>query len=251
MDVLRIYDKLFFFFYIRFLLPTYREKRIFREYGFRVTNSINCELISSLNFNLEIREESNEEVNKQINKIRNLITNLIKINLETLDKRTITIFKRIIAHIAFSLCRCSPSPHFDKEKISQFRDRFHCWGTVSMTETKRGKRTSNGKHWSRKGDRSRKKTSRRSVHLSREPCLEQGLPSPKTRSSSRPPPKNPRMDEIKRAVRSSFSPPLLSRSPSSCLFACLFADSDHWAFLGETVPCFLPVFLRSRGKRKK
>lgn len=83
----------------------------------------------------------------------------------------------------------------------------------------------------------------RSVHLSREPCLEQGLPSPKTRSSSRPPPKNPR-DQTRRKVQflssssSSFLLSLpLSRPPSSCLFACLFADSDHWAFLGETVPC--------------
>lgn len=109
----------FFFFIFDFYFQRIEKKRIFREYGFRVTNSINCELISSLNFNLEIREESNEEVNKQINKIRNLITNLIKINLETLDKRAITIFKRIIPHIAFSLCRYSPSPHFDKEKMSQ------------------------------------------------------------------------------------------------------------------------------------
>ena len=56
-----------FFFYIRFLLPTYRKKKkkkrkIFREHiAFvqRVTNSINCDLTSSLNFNfnLEIEEK--------------------------------------------------------------------------------------------------------------------------------------------------------------------------------------------------
>lgn len=139
-DVLRIYDKLFFFFIFDFYFQRIEKKKIFREYGFRVTNSINCELISSLNFNLEIREESNEEVNKQINKIRNLITNLIKINLETLDKRTITIFKRIIPHIAFSLCRYSPSPHFDKEKMSQSLEIVSTVGAPSQWPRRNGEK---------------------------------------------------------------------------------------------------------------
>lgn len=159
------------------------------------------------------------------------------------------------SRIAFSVPLFLPLLFRQRENVAEFRDRFHCWDTVSMTETKRGKRTSNGKHWFRKergtGQGRRHRGDPCTCRAS--PVWNRVCPSPRTRSSPRPPPKNPRMDEIKRAVlRSSSSPPLLSRPPSSCLFACLFADSDHWAFLEK--PCravFPPVFLRSCGKKKK
>lgn len=150
------------------------------------------------------------------------------------------------------------SPLF-RQNVAEFRDRFHCWGIHRLNDRdETGKKDQQWKTLVSKGGQVKEEDIRgdpctcRASHVWNRAC-----PVPKHAPRLGHLRKIP---EIKRAVRSSFSPPPPPPSFSSsfsaaffvfvCLFVC-WLGSLGLSRRNRAVPCFLQSFSRSRGKKEK